>query len=621
MSLALNRYENLLRPAYEGYAAIAWLCSAIVMFFVLIFTSLPKSAFFYMCVGCISMGGLRFFQARKILEYKLGLIGKPFTFMQSTMLEKIMVARPKDLWIGVGFEWEPKHTQRLYEIRKLAEKDLYPPVWYQRLRGVHTVNVVERGKPWIHALETTEKHLLVPLKTMEGNTAVFGTTGSGKTRFYETFLSQAILRNEVVFMIDPKGDKELKEIARQACIQAGREDAFLMFHPAHPSESIRLDCLRNWNNITEIASRISSLMPETGSGDFKAMAWDAINAASEAMQYVDVMPNLIRLRRCIQSGPDQLMEEVFTTFFERNIPNWKVYTAGLIDTIKKDRSLSNIQGSDTLKSYIYYYKNEVPTHMKVQAVDGLLAKVEHNREHLGKILSSLVPLLVQLTSGELGPMLSPDATDMNDSRAIFDSKKIISGRHVLYLGLDSLSNTDVGAQIGAMMLADLASVAGAIYNYEEPVRIQVVVDEAAEVVNIPLIQLLNKARGAGFVTTLASQTIADYDAKLGSEARTRQILGNCNNIICLRVTDLLTQQYFVDKLGEADIQKVGKSLAHGSQSESDGIDYRDNVGINLQEAEVSKIPAEVLGWLPDLHYIGQFAGGRVIKGRLPKLMN
>ena len=39
----------------------------------------------------------------------------------------------------------------------------------------------------------------------------FGTTGTGKTKFFILQIMQAILRNEVVIVIDPKADRELKE--------------------------------------------------------------------------------------------------------------------------------------------------------------------------------------------------------------------------------------------------------------------------------------------------------------------------------------------------------------------------------------------------------------------------
>ena len=62
----------------------------------------------------------------------------------------------------------------------------------------------------------------------------------------------------------------------------------------------------------------------------------------------------------------------------------------------------------------------------------------------------------------------------------------------------------------AELLADLASVAGDRYNYGLDNRpVNIFVDEAAEVINDPCIQLLNKGRGAKFRLFIATQTFAE----------------------------------------------------------------------------------------------------------------
>lgn len=157
-----------------------------------------------------------------------------------------------------------------------------------------------------------------------------------------------------------------------------------------------------------------------------------------------------------------------------------------------------------------------------EGIDRLLSLVEHNRMHFSKMIASLIPVLNMLTSGDLGDLLSPDEEDSNDHRPIFDTSNIISGKHVLYVGLDSLSDSIVSSAIGSIVLADFASVAGMIYNSGRKFgRISMFVDEAAEVVNLPFIQILNKGRGAGFQVVMATQTLPDIVARLGDEAGAR----------------------------------------------------------------------------------------------------
>lgn len=479
-----------------------------------------------------------------------------------------------------------------------------------------------KGAPWIHGVEPAEKHIYVPLDALEGHVLVFGTTGSGKTRLLETVISQAIERNEVVVMIDPKGDKELRDIAKKACIACGRADAFAEFHPAFPTHSVRIDPLKNWGRSTELASRIAALMISEDA--FQAFAWRAINLVADGLIYVDKAPTLMTLRKFIEGGPDPLMERVLKEFFSRHMPRWETLVTPFLEKARNGKLPLKLSAAATpeLLAYIYFYRHEVPEEKRDQIVDGLLSMVEHSRDHLSKILASLVPLLVMLTAGELGPLLSPDAEDINDTRPLLDTKKLISGGHVLYLGLDSLSDATVGSAIGSIILSDLTAVAGDIYNYgdSKPKKIQLIVDEAAEVVNGPLIQILNKGRGAGYVTWLLTQTLPDFIARLGSEPKARQMLGNCNNLIALRTKDRQTQDFICETFGKTDIQVIGRSQSIGSRTDDGGLHFTGNASESLQQTSVDLIPPELLGMLPDLHYIASVAGGRIIKGRLPKII-
>ncbi len=144
--------------------------------------------------------------------------------------------------------------------------------------------------------------------------------------------------------------------------------------------------------------------------------------------------------------------------------------------------------------------------------------------------TSLLPILSMLTSGTLGDMLSPSKSIEEKQKNTWrDTNDLIAWNCVVYVGLDSLSDPMVGSAIGALFLSDLACVAGARYNFEgteppvevgeaarkvfaerlpllglffqktgdeKPRTVNIFVDEAAEVVNTPFLQILNKGRGA-----------------------------------------------------------------------------------------------------------------------------
>ena len=536
-----------------------------------------------------------------------GKLGEMLTFLDVDKLLKLI--KPERMWFGWGFDWTPIHTQRAVDYM---------------LSGVKMSHDQEHpGSPWIHGLNMgKENEVLIPLKSLEGHTIMFGTTGAGKTRAYEVMVTQAIHRGDTVIMIDPKGDKELRDRMELECKRAGRDRSFLFFHPAFPRSSIRLDPMRNFTRTTEIASRIAALLPsQTGGSDaFTAFAFRALNLVAQGLLEKGKRPSIKQLRYVIEGGAESLLVDAIECHANRVDPDWKISAEPFFVKAKagKAKKMETITNPDWL-AIIEWYRTTWSNGPKgSEGIDGLLSLVEHNRMHFSKMIASLIPVLNMLTSGELGDLLSPDEEDENDKRPILDTSNIIAGKHVLYVGLDSLSDSIVSSAIGSIVLADFASVAGMIYHSgNKPGRISMFVDEAAEVVNLPFIQILNKGRGAGFQVVMATQTLPDIVARLGDEARARQVVGNCNNLITLRIKDGDTQKFVVETFGQTWIKTVQQSISNAVNSSENIINYSGNSGQSLTFGEHDLFPQHLLGHLPNFHYIASIAGGRVIKGRLP----
>ncbi|MDE3022046.1 MAG: conjugative transfer system coupling protein TraD [Pseudomonadota bacterium] len=657
--------ESPWRPAYEAIAAMAWMLSSFLMVYQgnrggLAWSFYLGPALLFLLIA-LWMGC----RALKLWAFKACMNRFELAFIRIAQIRWHRRHHPGNVFLGYGFDWQPRHTCCALEILKRDVSSLMPPGWYRlarrlcariqdffrfhlagrRLNG-HQGRVLEArpeakpvGKPWIQGLEPCENPVYVPEKTFEGHTLILGTTGSGKTRLIELLLFQSILRGDVIYIIDPKGDHELRESARHACEQCARPDAFVLFHPAFPERSIRIDPLKNWTRVTQIASRLASLLPASSEvGDpFAGFAWEVLNSIVGGCVYVSERPTLVRLRLYVINGPDSLMKRVLEVFFERTLPHWKSvlwpYIEKAKQSTKPSRGREGGNRNGELAAYMDYYRHEVADSQKSSEVSALMSLTEHNREHLGKMLTLLVPILSQLTTNPLDALLSPDVLDIEDERPVFDTWKLINGGHVVYIGLDSLSDKTVGSAIGSLLLADLASVAGAIYNYGDPAvpggldkprtspgirpRIKVFIDEAAECINNPLIQLLNKGRGAGFELDLAMQTLADLSAALGSEDRARMVLGNCNSMVALRTRDGKTQKYIVENFGETAVPDRSYSQSRSSSFQDFGLDSRSQDSMTVRDVRTELVPPFLLGELPDMHYLASFAGGRIVKGRVP----
>lgn len=265
---------------------------------------------------------------------------------------------------------------------------------------------------------------------------------------------------------------------------------------------------------------------------------------------------------------------------------------------------------------ILYYKEDVSRKFPIGEIDGLISGFEHNRDHYSKMVASLIPILTMLTSPPLNDLLSPEYDD-NDKRPITNIAKVIQNKQVLYVGLDSLPDSKVGSAIGSILMADGTAVAGDRYNYGgNDQDVQFYVDEAAEVINDPTIQMLNKGRGAGFRLTVATQTLADFTTRLGSQSKARQVLGNINNILSLRVTDNETQKYITEGLPTVKVRSMQSTYRHEVESGGQK-QYEAGYSEAEKEEDVDLFQPAMLGKLPDLHYIGKLTGGRVIKGKIP----
>jgi conjugal transfer pilus assembly protein TraD len=248
-------------------------------------------------------------------------------------------------------------------------------------------------------------------------------------------------------------------------------------------------------------------------------------------------------------------------------------------------------------------------------LDAQVRTFRHNREHYQKITANLLPVLSMLTSGDLGRSLSPDPFDAGDARPIMNFEKIERAGHVLYMCLDSLPDPSVATAIGALALADLAARAGMRYNLGGYRRISLFVDEVSNVINQPLIEILNKGAEGGIFTTCAMQTLADLAKRLGSEDAARMALGNLNNLIALRSKDRPTQDFVVETFGKTAIHSVRVGLSSGADAHLG--DFSSSYSTQLTESFEETVPADVLGKLPNLQYFASVSGGRIIKGRFP----
>ena len=645
-----TKFDQPWRRNFEQYSALGWTGAAVGYFAYGWFGSMPAGPSFAIAGLAITMAAYRLPGAVRLARLQKKLTGRELTIMTVPELKELTTNTDhvKDFWLGRGFVWTHTHAQRLYSMmdkdwgavaQKSRENSLHDvrdwgkDVWDSSkdvLLNADTVSdyrIADMGQKWLHGVESAESDLWQPIDHVAGHTLIVGTTGAGKTRCFDLLITQAIAKGESVIIIDPKGDKEMQENARAACEEVGRGDDFHMFHPAFPEESTPIDPLANFTDISDIPSRIAALLAGGGNSEsFKQFGWLAMNQICQALHYLDKKVTLRSILRCLQMGGDDLLaqcvrklgvkelgESAFVEYFDATNPRDPETQE------PKDRFWTPTKG------YIMVYQKYLQGDFPSETIEGLISLCEHDKAHFGKMIASLIPILSMLTSGRLGDMLSPaDSTSRNahyldEERKEFRNMRwFLEKKKVVYVGLNSLANAVVGSALGSMLLADLTSAAGGRYSHDNSIRLSIFVDETSEVVNEPLIQLLNKGRGAGFKTFLATQLIADFAARLGSKDKASQLLGNLNNVIALRTIEPETQEFLTGKMPRTRVHHI----QHGqntSMSASSPHQHSSSLTEQKVTEEVPLFPPEMFGCLPSLEYVAIVSGGTVLKGRIPLL--
>jgi conjugal transfer pilus assembly protein TraD len=620
----MNSYINHFRPIFEVRAATFWL----VAIAILPFSGMPYWWAFVL-VALLALL-LRSTQVWRALKFRMAISTKWLTTLDVQKLLSIqqrMRTEVNSMYLGIGYEWTQKHCQIAHDIMRMPSTDIPGmPKWLSKTRtGRKLEDAIEsifapkdsirdrmpQGSSWLHGLEP--KKGLVPFhyKAMGGHTLVGGTTGAGKTRTYEVISTQVIHLGDVLIIVDPKNDAEWKRRVEKECKRAGRK--FLYFNQAKPSESIRLNPIENWSQPSEIPGRIAQLMEE---GPFRDFAFLFIDRAVKGELYIGDKPTLRSILKYAQSGITTLLDKALDRYFRLNgLEDWEAQVATELTKLGQKPGASRVDGMVALYNsrFAVFDKGH-------ETIDGLIATHVHDREHYMRIIASALPLLQMLATGETGLMLAPKVDDFEDEREVWDIDKIIKQKAVLYMGLDSLSNSIVQKAIASMILADVAAVCGSIYNfYDAPPEVVLIIDEIAEAINEQVIQVLNKGRGAGFKAFVAFQARADLEARLGNAAKMLQVLGNLNNQIVLRLEDSDTAKWFSEKVGETAIRNLVTSSSTSTGSEAHIGEFTGGVSRSLQLEKVPLIPTDLIHRLPNLQYFMRISGGAVYQGRIPIL--
>ena len=599
------------------------------------------------------IGMIRARQAWRVMRYQRNMRRLPTYRLRA---DKIPLSRHK-LFLGKGFRWSQKHTQRLRDtLRPEVQHYVQPGYLYQWARrkevaweSIPLLNLLAcylrsrgwwnplaplpavGGKPALHAVEPDEQDVWMDIGERVGHTLVLGTTRVGKTRLAEILIAQDIRRGDVVIVFDPKGDADLLRRVYAEAKRAGRAKDFYMFHLGYPEVSARYNAIGNFSRITEVATRIANQLPSEGnSAAFKEFAWRFVNIIARALVALGRRPDYNQVRRYINDIEPLFMEYARAHLRLHGAEDWQEKVAEIATNIKERNLPNSLRGRNNEAIALMRHLQEQDLYDPV--LDGLVSAFKYDKTYFDKIVSSVGPLMEKLTTGKIAELISPDYLDETDSRPIFEWMDVIRRKGIVYVGLDALTDTTVASAVGNSMFADLVSVAGHIYKHGvdvDPISatqvasntmptISMHADEFNELIGDEFVPLLNKAGGAGFQVTAYTQTWSDVEARIGSRAKAGQVAGNFNTLIMLRVKELATAEMLTDQLSRVEVfTLMSVSGVDDSSDPGSGVDFKSRNEDRISVSEVPMLtPAELVA-LPKGQAFALLEGGQLWKLRMP----
>ena len=592
------------------------------------------------------LGLVRGWQAWRVIRYQCNMRKLPTYQLQAN---KIPLSQRK-LFLGKGFRWTQKHTQRLRDtLRPEVQHYVEPGPLHQWARqkevaweSIPVLNGIAHllrsrawwnplaplpavgGKPALHAVETDEQSVWMDIGERVGHTLVLGTTRVGKTRLAEILITQDIRRGDVVIVFDPKGDAGLLKRVYTEAKKAGRAKDFYMFHLGYPEISARYNAIGNFSRITEVATRIANQLPSEGnSAAFKEFAWRFVNIIARALVALNRRPDYQQVRRYINDIEPLFMEYARHHLDQDGAEDWKEQVSEIAGTIRERNLPPALRGRNT--DAIALMRHLQSQDLYDPVLDGLISAFKYDKTYFDKIVSSVGPLMEKLTTGNIAELISPDYLNEKDTRPIFEWMDVIKQKGIVYVGLDALTDTTVASAVGNSMFADLVSVAGHIYkhgvdgnNADTPPTISMHADEFNELIGDEFIPLLNKAGGAGFQVTAYTQTWSDVEARLGNRARAGQVAGNFNTLIMLRVKELATAEMLTEQLPKVEVfTLMSVSGVDDSSDPGSGVDFKSRNEDRISVSEVALLTPAELVTLPKGQAFALLEGGQLWKIRMP----
>ena len=613
-----NDTSDLFRPEFEFYIGATYGLAGVAG---LLFNNGVGIAPFALSAISFALTARWTGKAAPRIKQKCLMSNNYYWFKELSELRAFNLDNPNKVYLGRGFEWGAEHAALYERISSMSTslKELNLPAIFRK--GAEEETAKLGGKPYIHGIGE-EKDIEVLIDAFFGHSIILGLPGTGKTTLLNMLSTGTLNRDSFNIIIDPKPDADWRQRMKDETEVMGIP--FYDFSTSDATSSVRIDVLKDYEKVTDIASRIMDVTKSTSKDDsdsFKDFAWKCINQIVQAMHYVHIPAQLTSVSRYLRYDYISLTDLCLTKFYIDYFGTEAVF-------INKRANMVSSTGGENggLDAMIEYYLDEklVPADKRHDTVGNIISFVMHDKSHRSKMLASTDPLFDQLTASPLDRLLSPQLSDQmlnSTSGQILNLEEMLSTGGCLYISLNSMGDSKLSGNIAKLLLSSIASVASRRYSRDQGQgrRVALFVDEAHAALNDKLLDLMAVGRGANFEIYLSTQTVNDLEAKTDA-ATANRVLGLASNMFALRVSDIKTKEFISSNFDEVNVQthSYAKSDRAGGSSSILG-EAATGFTESISHERVSVFPVGAQGNMPTLQCIARMQDGKKYKLRIPIL--
>jgi hypothetical protein len=398
-----------------------------------------------------------------------------------------------------GRRWHRKDLEAGADLAELAERRLGPldalrnlsrgplPAWLQRYAPARVLTAARasglapdgrtrwfQGEELIVGSDEDGLDVSIPLGGQTGgtHTLVVGAAGSGKTVTQTWIALRAIEGGMGAIVVDPKGDRDLREELSRAARVLGRP--FIEWTPAGPS--VYNPYARG--SETEIAD--------------KALAGERYTEPHYLRQAQRYLGHAVRAMRGTEL---------------------EVSLQGIVDHLdpaRLDALLRSLPESETQRTNDY--------------LDSLTARQRSD-------LAGVRDRLAILAESDVGQWLDPQAAQAVNAER-FELLEAVRERAVVYFNLEADRRPLLTQMLGAAIVQDLQTTVAALQG--RPIPTLVVIDEFSAIAPEHVSRLFARARSAGVSLLLGTQELSDLRLPGREQQLLDQVMGNLSTLISHR---------------------------------------------------------------------------------------